>query len=60
MGSESVSVVTDAGPIIHLAEIDCVHLLSVFSELHIPKVVWQEILRHVRISIISPAAWRSL
>ena len=49
MGNESVSVVTDAGPIIHLAEIDCVHLLAVFGTLHIPAVVWQEILRHVRV-----------
>ncbi len=47
MGAECLSVVTDAGPMIHLAEIDCLHVLSVCSQLHVPDVVWQEILGHV-------------
>ncbi|GAK60098.1 hypothetical protein U27_07086 [Candidatus Vecturithrix granuli] len=38
MGAACISVVTDAGPMIHL---------SVFSQLHVPDVVWQEILGHV-------------
>lgn len=47
MGNESISVVTDAGPIIHLSEIQCMHVLTVFRTLHVPIVVWHEILRYV-------------
>lgn len=43
MGIERVtSAVVDAGPIIHLAEIGCLHLLAIFEVLHIPDAVWAE------------------
>ncbi|MES1243281.1 MAG: nucleic acid-binding protein [Acidobacteriota bacterium] len=42
MGSGRLAAVADTGPLIHLAEIDCLPLLSIFEELHIPEGVWQE------------------
>lgn len=39
-------VVCDAGPIIHLDELECLDLLDSFSEVLIPNVVWNEIERH--------------
>ena len=39
-------VVSDAGPIIHLSELDCLNVLSDFNEVLIPPIVWEEILRH--------------
>ncbi len=43
MGTEQLVAVADAGPIIHLAEIDCLDLLAQFSQLHIPSAVISEI-----------------
>lgn len=42
MGVGKISAVTDAGPLIHLAEINCFPLLSIFESLHIPDAVWSE------------------
>ena len=42
MGSGQLAAVVDTGPLIHLAEIGCLPLLSIFEELHIPEGVWQE------------------
>lgn len=42
MGDGQISAVSDAGPLIHLAEVDCLPLLSIFGPLHIPNAVWQE------------------
>lgn len=39
-------VVCDAGPLIHLDEVDCLDLLSDFSEVLVPEAVWLEVLRH--------------
>jgi predicted nucleic acid-binding protein len=39
---EIEAAITDAGPLIHLAEIGCLSLLRVFQMLHIPDAVWQE------------------
>lgn len=39
-------VVLDAGPIIHLEEIDCLNLLLDFNELLVPAVVWREVEYH--------------
>ena len=39
-------VVSDAGPIIHLSELDCLDVLSDFDEVLIPPIVWDEIERH--------------
>ncbi len=50
MGHEGIEAVLDAGPILHLAEIDGLSLLSVFSRLHLPQAVWQETVGLSRIS----------
>lgn len=42
-------VVCDAGPIIHLDELDCLDILD-FSEILIPKTVYNEIMIHRNIS----------
>jgi predicted nucleic acid-binding protein len=39
-------VVCDAGPVIHLDELGCIDLLSSFSRVLIPLVVWKEVERH--------------
>ncbi len=39
-------VILDAGPIIHLEEIDCLHLLLDFKKLIIPDAVWCEVEYH--------------
>jgi hypothetical protein len=35
VGSGQLAAVVDTGPLIHLAEIDCLPLLSIFEELHV-------------------------
>jgi predicted nucleic acid-binding protein len=42
LGTGSISAVSDAGPLVHLAEINCLPLLSLFERLHIPEAVWLE------------------
>ncbi len=43
MGNAGVnSAVADAGPLIHLREIGCLALLTIFDELHVPESVWAE------------------
>jgi len=42
MGSGGISAVSDAGPLIHLWEIDCLPLLRIFETLYIPDAVWLE------------------
>ena len=42
MGTGRVAAVADTGPLIHLAEIECLDLLAIFTELHIPEGVWRE------------------
>lgn len=37
-----MNAVADAGPLIHLAEIDCLHHLARLSSLHVPDTVWEE------------------
>lgn len=41
--------VTDAGPLIHLAEIDSLALLLIFDALHVPDAVWLECIRPGRV-----------
>jgi len=43
MGSERVTVVLDAGPVIHLDQIDSLELLSAFDKLILPEKVHEEI-----------------
>ncbi|MFH1146736.1 MAG: hypothetical protein V1736_03415 [Pseudomonadota bacterium] len=51
MGDGKVSIaVADAGPFIHLAEIQCLPLLRVFDVVHIPDAVWLETIGHRRLS----------
>ena len=40
------SVVCDAGPLIHLDELECLDLLSDFREILVPNRVWEEAVRH--------------
>ena len=42
----TTSVVCDAGPIIHLSELDSLHILNDFQTIFIPKGVYYEILKH--------------
>ena len=44
--TEGVLVVLDAGPLIHLDELDRLHLLEGFHTLLIPTIVWNEVCRH--------------
>ena len=39
-------VVCDAGPIIHLDELDCLDLLADFDSILVPDLVWQEVAYH--------------
>lgn len=39
-------VVCDAGPLIHLDELDALGLLSDFAEVLVPDAVWREVERH--------------
>ncbi|MGD0959407.1 MAG: DNA-binding protein [Methylomonas sp.] len=39
-------VVADAGPIIHLDELDCLDVLADFEKVYVPEAVWREILNH--------------
>jgi predicted nucleic acid-binding protein len=39
-------VVADAGPIIHLDELDCLNVLADFEKVYVPNAVWQEVLNH--------------
>lgn len=39
-------VVCDAGPLIHLDELDSLDLLGDFPEVLVPEAVWREVLRH--------------
>jgi predicted nucleic acid-binding protein len=45
VGPGHLTAVADAGPLIHLAEIDSLSLLGIFAELHIPEGVWYELAR---------------
>lgn len=42
----SAIVVCDAGPLIHLDELNCLSLLADFESVLIPEQVWQEVMRH--------------
>lgn len=42
----AITVVCDAGPVIHLDELGCIELLKYFQEVMLPSTVWVEINRH--------------
>jgi predicted nucleic acid-binding protein len=46
MTDKSIKAVCDAGPIIHLDELDCLNLLSEFPEILLSETVWKEINQH--------------
>jgi len=50
MGLGKLIAVIDAGPLIHLAEIDGLSLLTIFETLHLPKAVWLETVVKQRLS----------
>ena len=48
-------VVCDAGPLIHLDELDAIDLLSDFPAVFVPESVWQEVERHRATALSHPA-----
>ena len=46
MNEVLVRVVCDAGPLIHLDELDCLSLLNDFGEILVPSQVWKEVESH--------------
>ncbi|MCK5507824.1 MAG: hypothetical protein KAI50_04820 [Desulfobacterales bacterium] len=50
MGIETISAVSDSGPLIHLSEINFLSILSIFKGLHVPDAVWIETVVKERIS----------
>lgn len=46
MTKPSLGVVCDAGPLIHLDELDCLSLLADFEMVLVPEQVWQEVAQH--------------
>jgi len=51
VGIGGISAVSDAGPLIHLVEIDCLSLLCVFENVHIPHAVWVETIEQGRVHL---------
>lgn len=47
-------VVCDAGPLIHLDELDCLDLLADFASILVPDLVWREVAHH-RVDALSRA-----
>jgi predicted nucleic acid-binding protein len=41
-----LAVVSDAGPLIHLDELDCIDLLADFAPVLVPEAVWREVHLH--------------
>jgi predicted nucleic acid-binding protein len=50
MGDGNLIAVSDAGPFIHLAEVNGLAFLNVFARLHVPETVWSEITRQPQIA----------
>lgn len=46
MSNPTIGVVCDAGPLIHLDELDSLRLLNDFDPLLVPGQVWQEVVQH--------------
>jgi predicted nucleic acid-binding protein len=44
--TEKPTAVADAGPLIHLDELDCIDLLNGLGMLFIPEEVWAEVIHH--------------
>jgi len=48
------SAVCDAGPLIHLDELDCLDLLGDFAQILVPNTVWKEAERHRPHALATP------
>lgn len=46
MNKSNMKAICDAGPIIHLDELHCIHLLSDFQEIILSDTVWEEVKHH--------------
>lgn len=46
MNEEETQIVCDAGPLIHLDELDCLFLLDDLAKIFVPKQVWIEVASH--------------
>ena len=44
--STACVVIADAGPLIHLDELQCLELLADFAEVRVPEAVWAEVEHH--------------
>jgi len=51
MIKSKIRAVSDAGPIIHLDELNCIDLLTDFQEILICEIVWKEITRYRRLAL---------
>ena len=49
MGIGEIDVVSDAGPLIHLSEIGCLSIFSIFRSVHIPNAIWVETVEKGRV-----------
>jgi predicted nucleic acid-binding protein len=54
MSRSPSEVVCDAGPLIHLDELDCLDLLSDFQSILVPQQVWQEVEHHRPNALLHP------
>jgi predicted nucleic acid-binding protein len=54
MSSSVLSVVCDAGPLIHLKELDCLSLLEDFNVVMAPSQVWREVTHHCQSELRIP------
>ncbi len=50
MGNGNLIAVADAGPFIHLAEVNGLSFLNIFARLHVPETVWSEVVRQPQIA----------
>ncbi len=50
MGAGDEIAVVDAGPLIHLAEINALQTLTIFSTQHLPHAVWAETVEQGRVA----------
>ena len=53
---KAVMVVADAGPLIHLDELDSIRLLADFQAVHVPEPVWIEVEHHRPRALVHPEA----
>jgi predicted nucleic acid-binding protein len=57
MDKTSAVVIADAGPIIHLDELECLDVLADFGKVLIPQTVWQEVQHHRPLALTHASHW---